>query len=94
MGEVGDEPLGSFHYNKRLKTGEVVSCKVHVFTMEVVRQRRTWAEKNARETRWCSLEEALTRVTQPGLRRLIMKFAKASHRRVEHRVPARTAAAP
>jgi hypothetical protein len=44
--------------------------------MEVVQQRRSWLEKHARETCWCSLDEALARVTEPGLRRLLVKFAK------------------
>ena len=76
LGEVAPETLGSFRYNKRRKSGEIVPCKVHVFTMEVVRQRRHWPEKRARETCWCSIEEALARVTDPGLRRLIAKFGK------------------
>jgi 8-oxo-dGTP pyrophosphatase MutT (NUDIX family) len=80
LGEVAAKTLGSFHHNKRRKSGEIVPCKVHIFTMEVVRQRRRWPEKRARETCWCSLKEALSKVTEPGLRRLIAKFAKASGR--------------
>jgi 8-oxo-dGTP pyrophosphatase MutT (NUDIX family) len=76
-GEVSAKALGSFTYDKRRKSGDVVRCEVHVFTMEVLHQRRTWAEKTARETRWCSVEEALTHVSEPGLRRVIGKFAKA-----------------
>jgi 8-oxo-dGTP pyrophosphatase MutT (NUDIX family) len=87
LGEMAEQMLGSFHYNKRRKSGEVVPCKVHVFAMEVMHQRRRWAEKSARETRWCSLEEALSRVNEPGLRRLIAKFARASRRSAEHRGP-------
>ena len=78
LGEIAAETLGSFQYKKRRKSGEIVPCKVHVFAMEVVRQRRNWAEKRSRESRWYSVEEARARVTEPGLRRLIGKFAKAS----------------
>ena len=78
LGEVAAKTLGSFRYDKRRKSGEIVSCKVQVFAMKVSRQRRRWAEKSARETRWCSLDEALMRVSEPGLRRLIAKFAKTS----------------
>lgn len=74
QGEMAAETLGSFNYNKLRKSGEIVPCKVHVFAMEVLHQHRKWAEKRARETRWCSLEEALAHVTEPGLRRLIAKF--------------------
>jgi 8-oxo-dGTP pyrophosphatase MutT (NUDIX family) len=93
LGEVAPESLGFFHYNKRRKSGEIVLCKVHVFAMEVVQQRRSWAEKAARDVCWCSLEEALALVTEPSLRRLIAKFGKASGRGLNRRVPDRTAAA-
>ena len=90
LGEVAAETLGTFHYKKRRKSGEIVPCKVHVFPMEVVRQRRNWAEKKSRKSRWYSLEEARARVTEPGLRRLIGKFAKASNGAAPRRAPGRT----
>jgi hypothetical protein len=52
---------------------------VRVFALEVARQRRSWLERHARETQWCTLELALERVAEPGLRRLIGKFAKEKH---------------
>jgi 8-oxo-dGTP pyrophosphatase MutT (NUDIX family) len=76
LGEVAPKSLGSFHYRKRRKSGDVTACKVHVYPMRVVTQRRSWAEKRARETCWCSPEEALARVSDPGLRRLIARFTK------------------
>jgi 8-oxo-dGTP pyrophosphatase MutT (NUDIX family) len=93
LGEVAPEALGTFQYNKRRKSGEIVPCRVHVFAMEVVHQRRSWAEKAARDICWCSLEEALARVTEPSLRRLIAKFGKMSGRWLNRRVPDRSAAA-
>lgn len=77
-GHIESKPLGWFYYRKRLKSGESVHCRIDVFAMEVLRQRRNWPEKAARETIWCSLEEALARVSEPGLRRLIARFAKAA----------------
>ncbi len=77
LGEAAQSPLGSFSYRKRRRTGETVPCKVAVFALEVERQRRSWPEKAFRETCWCSVDEALARVTEPGLKRLIAKFAKA-----------------
>ena len=76
VGEMASSPLGSFSYGKRRKTGETVPCKVAVFALEVARQRRTWPEKSVRETCWCSVDEALARVTELGLKRLIAKFAR------------------
>jgi 8-oxo-dGTP pyrophosphatase MutT (NUDIX family) len=76
LGEVAAKPLGWFTYDKLRKSGEVVPCKVQVYPMEVLRQRRNWAEKAARQTRWCSAEEALGHVAELGLRQLISKFAR------------------
>ncbi len=78
VGEVAPEPLGSFRHSKERKSGEILLCTVQVFAMEVTRQRHNWAEKGTREIRWCSIEEALARIKDRGLRRLILKFAKSS----------------
>lgn len=77
-GEIANEPVGSFLYEKRRKSGDLLPCKVEVFPLEVQRERQTWPEKDARDTRWCSPEEALARVEEPGLRRVIADFAKAA----------------
>jgi 8-oxo-dGTP pyrophosphatase MutT (NUDIX family) len=76
-GTVAPKPLGWFHYDKLRKSGEILPCKVQVFALEVSRQRRDWPEKSARHTRWCTPTEALTHVGEPGLRRIIMGFARA-----------------
>jgi 8-oxo-dGTP pyrophosphatase MutT (NUDIX family) len=79
-GKVAEKPLGWFHYDKLRKSGEVVPCKVQIYPMEVSRQRSAWAEKTMRQTRWCTPQEALAHVSEPGLRQLISKFAKTSGR--------------
>jgi 8-oxo-dGTP pyrophosphatase MutT (NUDIX family) len=101
IGKVATEPVGWFHYDKQRKSGEVVACKVQVYPMEVARQRRSWAEKTVRQTHWCTLDEALSRVGEPGLRQLIQKFAKTRHvgtrhvsvRHVKRTTPPRAASA-
>jgi len=80
-GSIGAKPIGSFRYFKRRKDGDTVPCKVDVFALEVTTQRRSWAEKRAREFRWCTLEEALASVGEPGLRQVIAAFAET--RRLE-----------
>ena len=89
-GEVAQKPLGWFRYDKLRKSGEVVNCKVQVFPMQVARQRRVWAEKAARQTRWCSPQEALSHVSEPGLKNLISKFARASHAEPQRHPPVRS----
>jgi 8-oxo-dGTP pyrophosphatase MutT (NUDIX family) len=74
-GNVSDRPVGSFRYFKRRKH-DIVPCRVEVFALEVTAQRRTWAEKAARQYRWCSLDDALAIVGEPGLRQVIARFAE------------------
>jgi 8-oxo-dGTP pyrophosphatase MutT (NUDIX family) len=75
-GTVSQQPVGEFRYVKRRKDGDAVPCHVHVFALEVTQQRRSWAEKGAREIRWCSIEDALAAIGEPGLRQVIARFAE------------------
>lgn len=73
-GEVDKTPIGNFHYVKETKHGANLPCRVELFALKVLRQRRTWIEKEEREQRWFSVEEAARAVGEPQLRRLILKF--------------------
>jgi 8-oxo-dGTP pyrophosphatase MutT (NUDIX family) len=77
IGDMDSEPLGAFSYDKTSRTGDVLSCNVLLFPLAVKKQRRVWAEKDQRQTRWCSVEEALERVANAELRSLIEKFAQS-----------------
>jgi len=74
-GVVETIAVGYFHYFKTMKGTVIVPCKVVVFAMKVTRCRKEWAEKDARDRRWCSIDEAVAAVVEPELRRLIRKFA-------------------
>jgi len=76
--EVAARPVGAFQYIKQRRNGERLALQVRVYPLEVMRQRRMFAEKHLRETRWCTLEEALTHISEAGLKRLLVKFAKES----------------
>jgi len=78
LGVIAAEPIGDFPYRKQRKSGAAVRCRVDVYPLQVEHQLRDWPEKSVRETRWCSVEDALARTGNPGLRRLIAKFAEAS----------------
>jgi 8-oxo-dGTP pyrophosphatase MutT (NUDIX family) len=75
-GPVSEKAIGSFRYFKRRKDGAALPCRVEVFALEVAQQRKTWAEKGAREFRWCSVAEATLCVSEPGLRQIIIRFAE------------------
>lgn len=77
-GKIASTPLGSFQYTKRLKNGDTAPVRVQVFALEVSEQRDGWAEMHLRETRWFTPEDAMQRVSEPGLKRLVAKFAKGA----------------
>ena len=78
IGEIAAKPLGTFQYTKRRKTGETLPVQVTLFALEVAQQRRSYPEKHMRQTRWCSPKEALAHISEPGLKRLCVKFAKSA----------------
>lgn len=74
-GEIGSDTIGSFRHFKQLKNGHVVPCRVDVYPLKVTQERKRWAEKDARELRWCTIDVALAQIAEPSLRKLIEKFA-------------------
>ncbi len=85
-GTIEPAAIGSYSCRKLRKSGETVTCTVDVFPLEVKSQKQTWAEKATRQFDWLPVEEALARVQEPGLRRILLKFTNA------HRKPARISA--
>ncbi|MFT4098955.1 MAG: NUDIX hydrolase [Rhodoblastus sp.] len=74
-GKVAREPIGSYHYIKRMRNGAAMTCAVEVFPMAVEKQRRNWPEREQRTTSWFDLEDAAALVDETELRDLILKFA-------------------
>jgi len=70
-GMIGKRPFGSFHYQKRLKDGSFVVCRVDVFGFEVGRQLKTWPERSERKRRWFDSERAIKLVREEELKELI-----------------------
>jgi 8-oxo-dGTP pyrophosphatase MutT (NUDIX family) len=73
-GVIEKNAIGHYQYLKQFKMGVSVPCKVDVFALKVTRERRTWAERNQRERRWCTVAEAAAAVDEPQLRLTILKF--------------------
>ena len=76
VGEIGRDPIGSYSYKKRLKSGAVVACEVHVFPLEVKHQQKRWLEKSEREFHWFSSTDAAKAVKEPVLSDIIRTFPK------------------
>lgn len=69
-GRVLRPSLGTWSYRKRGRT-----LAVEMFPMKVKRVRRHWPEEDRRRA-WCRLDEALERVSDRALRRLLARLPK------------------
>ena len=76
LGAVAKRSVGSFSYQKRLKSGAVVVCSVHVFPLEVRRQSKRWPEKQERVIKWLSASQAAKKVNEPMLGQIIRRLAR------------------
>lgn len=75
-GEVGDMPIGTYHYLKEKKDGTGVPVRVEVFSLKVNGQAENWAEKGKRQIAWLPIEQAAARISEPGLRGILRAFHK------------------
>jgi 8-oxo-dGTP pyrophosphatase MutT (NUDIX family) len=66
VGALDAEPLGSYAYEKLGRELHVL-----VFRMTVTEVRDEWPERNLRTRVWVTLDEALDRIEEPGLRDLL-----------------------
>ena len=67
-GSIDEESLGRYKYEK---WGG--SYRVTMFLMEVEKVYRTWPEQDQRTRRWSTPGNALDRLEEPRLRRLLLK---------------------
>ncbi len=66
VGALDAEPLGSYAYEKLGR-----ELLVLVFRMTVTEVRDEWPERQIRTRAWVTLDEALDRIDEPGLRNLL-----------------------
>jgi len=76
---ISKEPVGSYHYQKRLASGAIVACEVKVFLLAVERQLEAWPEKDQRETRWFDPGVASSLVPESDLAHLICEVSSNMH---------------
>ncbi len=65
-GNIYGEAVGTYTYNKWGGT-----CTVKVFLLEVENILEDWPESNFRTREWVSVEEAVQRVDEPELKKII-----------------------
>nr|WP_246215626.1 NUDIX hydrolase [Microvirga makkahensis] len=78
IGSVHPQSLGSFEYIKRLAHGREVKCVIKVFPLRVDHQRDHWLEEGEREAKWFSIKEAVSVISEPGLRQILLHFGSQS----------------
>jgi 8-oxo-dGTP pyrophosphatase MutT (NUDIX family) len=75
-GVVGETAaaIGSYPYDKLLKTGEFRAVEVEVYPLAVHQEYADWKEVGERTREWFSREEAASKVAEPELADLIAGF--------------------
>ncbi len=73
-GVVAEQALGTFGYDKILKSTEIRAVTAALYPLQVVVLREDWPEKGQRERRWFTPAEAAEAVQEPELARLILAF--------------------
>jgi 8-oxo-dGTP pyrophosphatase MutT (NUDIX family) len=73
-GKIEKIPLGAYEYEKRLKNSVSVTCRVEVFPLLALKQRKSWPEKNQRAAHWFPAAIAAEQVDEPELRAIIRAF--------------------
>jgi 8-oxo-dGTP pyrophosphatase MutT (NUDIX family) len=75
IGQAAKKPIGTYTYFKRREAHFDV-CRVDVYVLAVKKQLKTWREKDQREARWFTLDEAADLVQEPGLVALLRNVAR------------------
>ena len=73
-GQVGDRPIGSYRYLKRVKGEETLAVQVIVFPFQVEDHVPAFKEQGQRALAWFDYQEAAIRIAEPSLKRLIRDF--------------------
>jgi 8-oxo-dGTP pyrophosphatase MutT (NUDIX family) len=76
IGDVEDDALGTYIYEKDMPDGYALPCQVHVYALHVTSTVKRFKEKGQRKIEWVSPAVAARRVREPQLRRLIRHFAR------------------
>lgn len=79
IGTASKQPVGSYHYAKRLSATKTVTCEVSVFLLDVTGQADDWPERTQRRQRWMAPEAASRLVAEAGLAALLRRIAAVAH---------------
>lgn len=73
-GKVARQPYGYFTYQKGLRKGFNVTCRVQTHLLEVKDMEKDFPEKGSRQLEWVTCQEAASRVREPELKVMFLRF--------------------
>lgn len=76
-GNISQDPLGSFTYEKCIVGGIYVTAKVVVYPLAVREVADDWKESKWRRRQWFAIDDAAEAIQEPGLRDIIRAFGNA-----------------
>jgi len=74
VGTLDPDPVGNYVYDKFSTPHHVL-----VYVMRVIESRDDWPERGERDRAWISVDEAIDRVEEPGLRELLRRVFRVGH---------------
>ncbi len=72
--EIGQEPVGTFSYDKHLDDGYDAPVEVQVFRLDVTKMTDIFPEARERRRKWVSADQAAEMVNEPGLKAILMQL--------------------
>jgi len=74
IGRISKNPMGVYHYLKRIEDGADIPCEVVLYPMRVTKLLRRWPERNERKRKWFSAKGAAKRVMEEDLKDLLVSI--------------------
>lgn len=75
LGRMQRRTIGTYTYRKIDTGGPAQLCRVKVFALEVVHELKIWQEMTQRRRHWFAVKDAVKRVGERDLRRIMREFA-------------------
>lgn len=77
LGDTQVPSIGIYTYSKKLHTFASITCKVDVYAFKVHQQLEDWPERQQRQRKWFTIEEAAKLVEESELRVLLETYHTA-----------------
>ncbi|MFO0993849.1 MAG: NUDIX hydrolase [Hyphomicrobiales bacterium] len=77
VGHMRRKRIGAYTYRKLDLRGPSQLCRVKVFALKVERELQYWPEMAQRRRRWFTVKDAVKRVGERDLRKIMQAFAEA-----------------